>query len=152
MALDLAAAIFMASPRAQRRCLAERMAFDLGQSRQESVAARLARVIANPNQPKFQQLVVYARTRIIEDFRNRSSGDVVKWVMALSCRSRSNGVIGSVTRRLTMMSLPFVLFACGLGAAWTSRREAAMGFWVAGVLVLLVLFRFHATDVLNLGL
>jgi len=27
-----------------------------------------------------------------------------------------------------------------------------MGFWVAGVLILLVLFRFHATDVLNLGL
>ena len=49
-----------------------------------------------------------------------------------------------------MMSLPFLLFACGLAAAWTSRREAAMGFWVAGVLVLLVLFRFHATDVLNL--
>lgn len=65
---------------------------------------------------------------------------------------RSNGVIGSVTRRLTMMSLPFLLFACGLGAAWTSRREVAMGFWVAGVLVLLALFRFHATDVLNLGL
>jgi hypothetical protein len=51
-----------------------------------------------------------------------------------------------------MMSLPFLLFACGLAAAWTSRREAAMGFWIAGVLVLLVLFRFHATDVLNLGL
>jgi len=51
-----------------------------------------------------------------------------------------------------MMSLPFLLFACGLAAGWTSRREAAMGFWVAGVLVLLVLFRFHATAVLNLGL
>ncbi len=51
-----------------------------------------------------------------------------------------------------MMSLPFLLFACGLAAAWTSRRGAAMGFWVAGVLVLLVLFRFHATDVLNLAL
>jgi len=51
-----------------------------------------------------------------------------------------------------MMSLPFLLFACGLGAAWTSRREVAMGFWVAGVLVLLALFQFHATDVLNIGL
>ena len=50
-----------------------------------------------------------------------------------------------------MMSLPFLLFACGLAAAWTRQREAAMGFWVAGVLVLLVLFRFHATDVLNLA-
>ena len=29
-----------------------------------------------------------------------------------------------------MMSLPFLLFACGLAAAWTSRREAAMGFWL----------------------
>jgi hypothetical protein len=51
-----------------------------------------------------------------------------------------------------MMSLPFVLFACGLGAAWTSRRTAAMGFWVVGVLTLLVLFRMHATDVLNIAL
>jgi hypothetical protein len=51
-----------------------------------------------------------------------------------------------------MMSLPFLLFACGLAAAWTRQRGAAMGFWVAGVLVLLALFRFHAADVLNLGL
>jgi hypothetical protein len=51
-----------------------------------------------------------------------------------------------------MMSLPFVLFACGLGAAWTQRRGAAFGFWVAGVLMLLVLFRMHATDVLNIAL
>jgi len=51
-----------------------------------------------------------------------------------------------------MMSLPFILFACGLAAGWTSRREAAMGFCVAGAVVMLVLFRFHATDVLNLGL
>jgi len=36
-----------------------------------------------------------------------------------------------------MMSLPFLLFACGLAAAWTRQRGAAMGFWVAGVLVLL---------------
>ena len=51
-----------------------------------------------------------------------------------------------------MMSLPFLLFACALAAAWTHRRGAAMGFWVAGVVVLIALFRFHATDVLNLGL
>jgi hypothetical protein len=50
-----------------------------------------------------------------------------------------------------MMSYPS-LFAPAVRRGWTSRREAAMGFWVAGVLVLLVLFRFHATDVLNLGL
>jgi Family of unknown function (DUF5993) len=51
-----------------------------------------------------------------------------------------------------MMSLPFVLFACGLGAAWTQQRGAALGFWVAGVLMLLVLFRMHATDVLNIAI
>ncbi|WP_371740606.1 DUF5993 family protein [Methyloligella sp. GL2] len=50
------------------------------------------------------------------------------------------------------MSLPFFLFACGLGAAWTHWRSTAMGFWVAGVLVLLVLFRVHANDVLNIAL
>ena len=32
-----------------------------------------------------------------------------------------------------MMSLPFLLFACGLGAAWLRQRGAAMGFWVAGL-------------------
>jgi hypothetical protein len=51
-----------------------------------------------------------------------------------------------------MMSLPFLLFACALGAGWTSRREAAMGFWLAGVVVFLVLFRIHANEVLNIGL
>ena len=51
-----------------------------------------------------------------------------------------------------MMSLPFLLFACGLAAAWTSRRRAALGFWVAGVVLLLVLFRMHVTDVLNIAL
>jgi hypothetical protein len=51
-----------------------------------------------------------------------------------------------------MMSLPFVLFACGLGAAWLHRRGAAFGFWVAGVLILLVLLRVHATDMLNIAL
>jgi Family of unknown function (DUF5993) len=51
-----------------------------------------------------------------------------------------------------MMSLPFLLFACGLGAAWSQWRSTAMGFWVAGVVLLLVLFRIHATDVLNIGL
>jgi hypothetical protein len=51
-----------------------------------------------------------------------------------------------------MMSLPFVLFACALGAAWTRRRAAAVSFWVVGVLMLLMLFRVHATDVLNIAL
>jgi hypothetical protein len=51
-----------------------------------------------------------------------------------------------------MMSLPFLLFACGLAAGWMQRRGAAMGFWAAGVLVLLVLFKLHATDALNISL
>ena len=51
-----------------------------------------------------------------------------------------------------MMSLPFLLFACGLGAAWLSQRAAAVGFWVAGLVVLLVLFRIHISDVLNIAL
>ena len=50
-----------------------------------------------------------------------------------------------------MMSLPFILFACGLGAAWL-RQRAAVGFWVAGVVVLLVLFRAHSGDALNIAL
>jgi len=48
-----------------------------------------------------------------------------------------------------MLSMPFVLFACGLGATWLRRRTAAMGFWLAGVLVLIALFRVHGADVLN---
>ncbi|HYH70573.1 MAG TPA: DUF5993 family protein [Methyloceanibacter sp.] len=51
-----------------------------------------------------------------------------------------------------MMTLPFLLFACGLAAAWTRRRETALGFWAAGVLVLLVLFKVHVTEVLNIAL
>ena len=51
-----------------------------------------------------------------------------------------------------MMSLPFLLFACGLGAAWLRQRGAAMGFWVAGFLVMLLLFRMHITEVLNIAL
>ncbi len=48
-----------------------------------------------------------------------------------------------------MMSLPFVLFACGLGAAWLRQREVALGFWTAGLVVLLALFRAHYGDALN---
>ena len=51
-----------------------------------------------------------------------------------------------------MMSLPFLLFACGLAAGWTSRREAAMDsglpvFWCCWCCSVP-----PATDVLNLGL
>jgi hypothetical protein len=55
-------------------------------------------------------------------------------------------------RNRIMMSLPFVLFACGLGAAWLRQRAAAMGFWVAGLVILLVLFRAHYGDALSIAL
>jgi hypothetical protein len=55
-------------------------------------------------------------------------------------------------RSRTMMSLPFLLFACGLGAAWLRQRGIAIGFWVAGLVVLLVLFRVHYGDALNIAL
>jgi hypothetical protein len=51
-----------------------------------------------------------------------------------------------------MMSLPFVLFACGLGAAWMRQRGVAMGFWLVGLVTMLVLFRVHVTEVLSIQL
>jgi hypothetical protein len=51
-----------------------------------------------------------------------------------------------------MMSLPFVLFACGLGAAWLRQREVALGFWTVGIVILLALFRTHYGDGLNIAL
>jgi hypothetical protein len=51
-----------------------------------------------------------------------------------------------------MMSLPFLFFACALGAAWLRHRGVAIGFWAIGFLVMLVLFRLDMTQVLNIGL
>lgn len=51
-----------------------------------------------------------------------------------------------------MMSLPFLLFACAIAAGWLRHRGVAMGFWVVGLVAMLVLFRFHATEVLNIAL
>jgi len=51
-----------------------------------------------------------------------------------------------------MMSLPFVLFACALGAAWLRQRSVAMGFWLVGLVTMLVLFRVHVTEVLSIQL
>jgi hypothetical protein len=48
-----------------------------------------------------------------------------------------------------MLSLPFILFACGLAAGWTRRPATAMGFWLSGVLVLIALFRVHGAGVLD---
>jgi hypothetical protein len=51
-----------------------------------------------------------------------------------------------------MMSIPFFLFAGGMAAAYYRHRCAAIGLWAAGVVVLLFLFKLHATDALNIGL
>lgn len=49
-----------------------------------------------------------------------------------------------------MMALPFLIFTAGLLAAGFGRRCAALGLWFSGAVVLLVLFRLHANDALNL--
>ena len=51
-----------------------------------------------------------------------------------------------------MMFLPFLTLAAGLAAAWYGRRGLAVGFWTAGLVLMLLLFRLHATSILNLGL
>jgi hypothetical protein len=51
-----------------------------------------------------------------------------------------------------MMSLPFVLFACAIGAAWLRQRGVSMGFWLAGLVMMLILFRIHADSVVNIQL
>lgn len=52
----------------------------------------------------------------------------------------------------TVMSLPFVLFACAIGAAWMRQRGVSMGFWVLGLATTLLLFRVHITEALNIQL
>ncbi len=49
-----------------------------------------------------------------------------------------------------MMSLPFFLVVCSVIAALLGRRRVAVGFWALGLVTLLVLFRLHATDTLNI--
>lgn len=51
-----------------------------------------------------------------------------------------------------MMSLPFVLFACAIGAAWMRQRGISMGFWALGLVTMLILFRVHMTEALNIQL
>jgi len=51
-----------------------------------------------------------------------------------------------------MMSLPFILFACAIGAAWMRQRGVSVGFWLVGLVTMLVLFRLHATEVLSIQL
>jgi Family of unknown function (DUF5993) len=54
--------------------------------------------------------------------------------------------------RTGMMSIPFFLIVAALAAAWYGHRHASLAFWTAGLLALLLLYRLHATDVLDLVL
>jgi hypothetical protein len=51
-----------------------------------------------------------------------------------------------------MMSIPFFLVVAASLAAWSGHREASLALWAGGLLALLILFRLHATDALNLAL
>lgn len=51
-----------------------------------------------------------------------------------------------------MMSIPFFGLLAGLICVLASRRRAALGFWVFSIVCLLVLFKLHATDPLNVVL
>lgn len=51
-----------------------------------------------------------------------------------------------------MMTIPFFVFAAGLVAIWSNRRDMAMALWGVGAVTMLVLFRIHATSQLGLGL
>jgi hypothetical protein len=51
-----------------------------------------------------------------------------------------------------MMSIPFFLFAGALAAVYRGKRGLAIGMWALSVIVMLILFRLHATDQLNIGL
>ncbi len=51
-----------------------------------------------------------------------------------------------------MMSVPFFTSALALILAWCGLRMGAIGAGVITVVALLVLFRFHATDAINIAL
>lgn len=49
-----------------------------------------------------------------------------------------------------MMTIPFLGFSGAIGAALAGRRSLAIGLWGFSLLALLMLFREHASDALNL--
>ncbi|TCT33103.1 DUF5993 family protein [Martelella mediterranea] len=51
-----------------------------------------------------------------------------------------------------MMTLPFFISAAAVYLAWRGRGRAAVWVTLLAVLTVLVLYRFHATDALNLDL
>lgn len=50
------------------------------------------------------------------------------------------------------MSLPFFAAFAAMAAAWSGRRTVAFGLWAATLVAILVLFRLHATDALDIAL
>lgn len=50
------------------------------------------------------------------------------------------------------MALPFLLTFLALLAAWRGQRAISVGLWALSVVVLLILFRLHATDPLDIYL
>lgn len=51
-----------------------------------------------------------------------------------------------------MMSLPFFAAFAALLAGWKGRRGLAVACWALTLVILLLLFRLHATDSLGLSL
>ncbi len=51
-----------------------------------------------------------------------------------------------------MMAVPFFSVFLGYLAILAGRRGIAIGFWLVGVVVMLVLFRLHATDHIKISL
>ncbi|MCF3934735.1 DUF5993 family protein [Acuticoccus sp. M5D2P5] len=51
-----------------------------------------------------------------------------------------------------MMSIPFFTSALAVVLAWCGLRVGAIAMTLISVVVLLVLFRFHATDALDIAL
>ncbi|MFL9989628.1 DUF5993 family protein [Paraburkholderia sediminicola] len=50
------------------------------------------------------------------------------------------------------MLLPFLLFSGGLITACRNRRRTSLCLWTLGLVAILILFRLHATDSLNIVL
>lgn len=51
-----------------------------------------------------------------------------------------------------MMALPFFIGALAVYLAARGRQGAAVAVTIIGVVTVLVLYRFHATDTLDIGL
>lgn len=52
----------------------------------------------------------------------------------------------------TMMSIPFFGLLAAFACVFTERRSAALAFWALSMVCLLLLFKLHATDPLNIVL